>query len=327
MPATARLDRAGVLTSALAALLVVCPPIASGQTLTRLGVIAGQADLVALGGSHAYIAAGRTLSIVNITDPSRPAARGRLDLPDRIWAMRVAPPLAFLALDLAGLAIVDVASPGAPVLRSVVKLPGQTVGVSSAGTRVLAANLMSGVEFIDASTPDEPKPLGAFFTDGYARDVAVAGSLAFVVDQPTGFSVLDVSIDGTPDTAVGVDQSAEAPLVVAGSDEPIAGRRVAVVANGRGTLLVYDVTDPAAPRKAATFKTPGRAIRVAVRGSALYVADGPAGLQVVSLADPDSPAITTTWPTEGPARDVAASEGLVIVVSGPPGQGIATILR
>lgn len=300
---------------------------ASGQALTVVGTIPGAADFVALHEDTAYVAAGRTLSIVDLADPAAPIVRGRLDLPDRVWAIRVAPPLAFVALDLSGLAVVDISNAAEPRLRSVLKLPGQTVGVSSEGTRVLAANLMSGVEFIDVSNPAAPQQRGAFFTDGYARDVTVSGSTAYVIDQPTGFSVLDLSGGGTPETAIGVDQTAETPLAVAASEEPIAGKRIVAVVNGRGVLLVYDVSNPAMPRKAATFKTAGRATRLALQGARLYIADGPAGLQVISLANPESPVLTTTWTAQSPVRDVAASRTLVVVVAGPPGQGTATILR
>jgi hypothetical protein len=122
-----------------------------------------------------------------------------------------------------------------------------------------------------------------------------------------------------------VDQSAEAPLVLAAFDRRIAGKRIVAVANGRGLLLVYDVSDPSAPKKAATYKMPGRALRLAADGNRLYIADGPAGLQIVGLEDPASPVILATWTAVSPVRDVAASDGIVMVVAGGPGQGVIVL--
>jgi hypothetical protein len=247
-----------------------------------------------------------------------------LNLPERISAIRVDPPLAFLGIGLSGVAVVDISSPDRPALKSIVKLAGQTTGVSSVGNRVLASNVMSGVELIDVSVPTAPKPLGPFFTEGYARDVTVLDSFAYIIDLPTGFSIVEVPRNGPLTTATAIDQSAQNPVAVAASNDLVPGKRLACVVNGRGVMFVYDVTDPAKPRKTATFKTPGRATRLAV-GSFVYVADGGPGLQVISLSNPEAPVITTTYATEGPARDVAAAGGLVVVVSGMP--GVATILK
>ena len=57
-----------------------------------------------------------------------------------------------------------------------------------------------------------------------------------------------------------------------------------LVGAGRGDLQIYDVSDPAAPKKASSFRTPGRAHRVALDGPLAYVADGAAGIHVVDLS-------------------------------------------
>jgi hypothetical protein len=86
-------------------------------------------------------------------------------------------------------------------------------------------------------------------------------------------------------------------------------------------LQVYDISDPAAPAKLATYKTPGSALRVAVHGSLAYVADGPEGLQIVDLSKPSTPTIAAAYKTPGPARDVAVAESMVLVVSGEAAAG------
>jgi hypothetical protein len=80
---------------------------------------------------------------------------------------------------------------------------------------------------------------------------------------------------------------------------------------------VFNVSDPAAPSLASTFRTPGGApARATLRGARAYVADGREGLQVVDLSNPANPKIIGAYKTTNPARDVAVSEGLAFVVAG-----------
>jgi hypothetical protein len=201
--------------------------------------------------------------------------------------------------------------------------------VAVSGTKALVANQMSGIDVIDTSNPDKPASMGSYFTDGYARDVATSGSLAYVVDQPAGFSILDVSKEGPP-VEVSTQQSAQVPLIVAVSQSPAseaASPKIACVLGGRGLfgggglLQIYDVSNPSAPSKVASYKTPGRAQRLKVHQSFAYVADGPEGLQIVDLSSPDKPTIADSYRTAGPARDVAISDSLVFVVVGEASQG------
>ena len=76
------------------------------------------------------------------------------------------------------------------------------------------------------------------------------------------------------------------------------------------------MSNPRAPIKAATLKTPGRGRRVALRGTRAYIADGEAGMHVVDLAEPSRPRLVGTYQTASPARDVASSDALVFVVVG-----------
>ena len=89
-----------------------------------------------------------------------------------------------------------------------------------------------------------------------------------------------------------------------------------IVGAGGGDLQVYDVSDPAAPRKLSSFETPGRASRVSLDGDYAYIADTEAGVQVVDLSDPANPTLAGSYETPRPARDVSAAGSLVMVVVG-----------
>jgi hypothetical protein len=90
-------------------------------------------------------------------------------------------------------------------------------------------------------------------------------------------------------------------------------RRLAVLV-GSGALQIYDVTDPAKPIKASTFRTPsGRPLDVALRGATAFVADGTAGLQIVDLSAPAAPKIVGSFKTPATARSVALTGDLIVV--------------
>jgi hypothetical protein len=296
---------------------------AQAPRLSLVGTIPGPAELVEIHGTHAYVAAGPMLRIVDVANPSLPAVVGTFEFPERIWALAVSGSTVYAADDWAGLVILDVANPSAPRMRGAYKTLGQAWGVAVLGSSAVVANQMSGIDVIDVSDPDKPAVAGTYFTEGYARDVAIAGSLAYVIDQPSGFSVLDLSKGGPP-TELSSQQSAQSPLIVSVS-ETSAGRRLASLVGGRGSqgsgVQVYDVSDPAAPVRVSTVKTAGRALRVAMQGSLAYVADGTEGLQIIDLSDPAHPSQTASFATTGPARDVAVKDSLVLVVVGETRQG------
>ena len=313
---TALLGAAGIAVCALADIS------AQGVTFVAVGSIAGPADLVRVEGRYAYVAAGKTITLVDISNPAAPTRTGAYTFPEKIWGFRVVGSAVYVADDFFGLGILDVSNAAAPTLRGSMKTPGQAKNVAVFGTKAVVADHMSGVDFIDVSNPAKPASMGSFFLDGYARDVVASGSLAYAVDAPAGLYVFDLSKPGPLD-AVSSQQSATAPGSIVVSDVPAAqGPKVAVLVGG-GSLQVYDLTNPAAaPVKAATYRTPGgRPQRVALRGTQAYVADGPAGLEVVDLSTPSSPRLVGTYKTPNPARDVAVADSLVFVVAGPLPQG------
>lgn len=330
--------RAAVILVSTAWIGSVATAAAAETAWSLVGTIGGPADLVQLRGTRAYIADGANLRIVDVSDTTAPKVIGRFTFPEKIWAFTVDGPVVYAANDWSGFVILDLSNLAAPVLRGSFKTVGQAWGLAVSGKTAVVANQMSGIDVLDISDLDKPVALGSYFTEGYARDVAVSGSLAYVVDQPTGFSVLDVSKKGPP-KEVSSQQSAHSPLIIAIAPEGSTaanGPKLACLVGGRrqigSRLQVYDISDPAAPVRVATYKTPGSALRVAVHGSHAYVADGPEGLQIVDLSRPSTPTIAEFYKTPGSARDVAVTEAMVLVVSGEatagvdPGTGGAGVL-
>jgi hypothetical protein len=264
------------------------------------------------------VAGEKTLSMDDLANPAAPARLGSYSFPEKIWGIRVVGNTVYVAADFFGFGIVDVSNPAAPVLRGSLKTPGQAKNVAIVGTTALVADHMSGLDIIDISNPAKPANKGAFFLEGYARDVVSSGtgSLAFAIDAPAGLYTFDLSKPG-PLEPIGSQQSARAPGFIELS-RPAPGREpeLALLVGG-GLLQVYDIKTPAAPVRAATFKTPGgRPTRVSLAGQHAYIADGREGITIVDLSTPTAPQLLGNIKTPQPARDVAVSESLIRVAVG-----------
>ena len=287
--------------------------LAQPIALKQVGSIRVPADTVELRGSHAFVAGGHTLTVLDLSEPSAPKKIAEYAFPEQIWSFRLAGSYAYVAANFYGLGILDISNPAAPKLRASIKTPGQAKGVALVGTTAFVADHMSGVDIVDLSSLDKPTLRGSYFVDGYARDVAASSRFEFAVDAPTGLYALDPARPGPPE-AVGQVQSAAAPQMIEVMEQ---GGRVVACLVGGGALQLYDVTDPGKPVHLSSFKTPsGRPARIAIDGVRGYVADGREGVQIVDLSNPSSPVLVGGIKTTAPARDVAVGGGLVVVAVG-----------
>lgn len=268
-----------------------------------------------MGPGRAYVAAGKTLSIFDISDPARPKRLGSYTFPEEIWSFRVVGSTVYAGGNFFGLGILDVSNASSPTLVGSFKTPGQTKAAAVVGTRAVVIDHMEGLVQVDLSNPAKPVAMGSFFVDGYARDIVAAGSMVYAVDSPSGLYVLDLTRPG-PLEPVAALQSGIALRTLEVADTPGGdGKRLAVLAGG-GAVQVYDVSTPAAPANLSVLRTTtGGALRVALAGSLAYVADGKAGVQVVDLSRPATPRIVATHQTAALARDVAVGHGLVLVAT------------
>jgi hypothetical protein len=294
-------------------LVVAGNAAAQPAALRQIGSVKVPADTVEMRGSHAYVAGGRTLTVLDLADPASPRKVGEYTFPEQIWSFRIVGSNAYVAANFFGLGILDISNPAAPRLRASFKTPGQAKGVALVGTIAFVVDHMTGVDVIDLTSLDRPVGRGSFFVDGYARDVAASSRFAFAIDAPTGLYALDPSRPGPPE-AIGEVQSAATPQAIEIMEQ--GGRSIACVVGG-GALQLYDVTDPTKPVHLTSFKTPsGRPARVAIDGARAYIADGREGVQIIDLTNPSSPAIIGAFRTTAPARDVAVGGGLVLVATG-----------
>jgi hypothetical protein len=253
----------------------------------------------------------------DISAPDAPKRGGSYTFPDKVWGITAIGTVVYAAVDKFGLGILDVADAANPTLRASIKTPGQAKSVAIVGTRAFVADHMSGVDFVDISNPAKPALQGSLFLEGYARAVSALGTVVAAIDAPTGIYLFDATKPG-PLEPVGMLQSAERPVSIELSEGTNGRPDLAVLAGG-GALQIFDVSNPAAPKKAVAFRMQGfTPLRVAVRGRRAYVAGGGGGVQLLDLTVASTPRMIGSFKTARPARDVAVAGPLVLVATGRP---------
>lgn len=275
--------------------------------------IVGQAQDVAVHGSHAYLVDGYSLQATDVAVPHQPIRVGLRDTYG--WARRVdlANGYAYVA-DGDALRVIDVADPAAPVEVSTCypRMGAEDAVALGSYAYVATGPTGGGLQLVDISRPSDPIEVAFYETPGAAHSVAVVGSSVYVADGVSGLLVVDVS-------------NPTSPKALGSSDIPGYARRVAVagsygfVADGNGDLWVLDVSDPAHPATLAFYATPGEGQDVAVDGHYVYVADGHRGLRVLDASDPTNLTEMGYYDTPGYASGVDVSGGYAYVADGSGG--------
>lgn len=146
------------------------------------------AEGVAVAGSLAFVAAGKTLLILDVANPAAPTLRSTMSLPGWGVDAAVQGSYVYIAAAEAGLLIVDVTNPAVPVLRGTLPTTN-AVGVTVSGPAASVADNHGGVIVADVTNPAQPVRTTAFDTPGLARGVASLGPLLVVADDYGGLAV------------------------------------------------------------------------------------------------------------------------------------------
>lgn len=291
---------------------------AQSLEFTHVATIAGPAQLVELHGTRAFLAADRTLQLLDLSNPAAPAEKGTYEFPQPIRGFVVAGSLVYVAADVFGLGILDVSNADAPTLIGSWETPGQARSVAVFGATAFVADVLTGIDVVTVSNPTRPVPIGSVFLDGLANDLVASESLIYASDRPTGFYVVDPSVSGDTDPLGSLQMTQESFASVFFSQikvirTPGGSMRTGTLVAG-GPLQLVDLSDPSAPVELPSYDTPGQAMDIAVKDNLAYVADDSEGLQVVDLSTPTAPTIVGTFATLAAARGVSVSESLVLVV-------------
>ena len=249
----------------------------------------GYAKKIELVDNLAYVANGQGgLQIVDITNAESTYVIGQYVADRDLSGVAVRDTFAYVALASStsgGLVVLNIVDPTNPVLigqdptiyaYDVVAPSNDTMYV------YVAARYWFHVEDI-YTFPQYPQYARRFSTPGNIRSVHMSDTIAYLACEQMGLQIINLAQPIDSLALVGwVDTPSNARHVYAIGDQ-------AYVADGRGGLIIIDVTDIENPAVMSQFDTPDYANAVFVVDDRAYVADGDGGLQVIDVSVPSQP--------------------------------------
>jgi len=301
---------------------------------------------VAVSGARAYLGAGRTFVVLDLSGGGAPALVGSVDLPDTIAMIAVQGDYAFVAAYWAGLQVVDVSVPSHPTIVGSYNTPAQSLGLALGPSVAFVADQNSlqvvnianpaqpsllasygngqyygGIAYsagrlylqdysvmriLDVSNPALPALLGSLSLSQSVSGIAISGTTAYLAIGVAGLAVVDVATASSPQLL--------GSLALGGNSVDVAlYENFALVAATSFGLHIVDVTSATSPSHVATYNTPGRAWSVARTTNGALVADNSYGLRRLSLAVPAAPVLLGVYPVTGESTAIARTGSLAVV--------------
>lgn len=265
-----------------------CPTIV-GQSSPLTGIV----ERIVLGGGRAYVDAGYSIHILDVSDPTHPVLLG--EVPQEYAPgeyLEYYPVYAeagghLFVVGEAGLLVFDVRNPATPRFTGGHPVVKRSEGdrrrhldfhdLTSVGDLAYAAT-DSGLAILDLGNPSQPALVAHCRVADRGNSVAVALPYAYLRTE-AGLYRIDVS-DPTRPRPAGFFGSAS-PIYAAA----LAGQTACAVAGANGVYAI-DLADP--KRLGAISHCAGLhwGSDVVVRGNRAYVADDEGGLSIFDLSDP-----------------------------------------
>jgi len=290
-------------------------------SLEWAGQVGGPAFAVAVQGAYAYVGFGSSLIVLDLSDPTHPAAVGQASLRDecssRIEGVAISGTYAYLT-DSCDLHIFNVADPAHPVEVGAYSSGGGTVvSVAVAGDYAYLAG--NGLWIINVADPAHPVEVGFHPMPAMAYDVAVAGHYAYTT-MLNYLRIYDVSDPAHPiffyEQSTFLTQGFAHGVVVSGSYAYVGTDRGGI----SGGLQIINIISPTHLTEAGFLAIPKPAVGVVVSGTYAYIGTsssdgGPGGLQVVNISDPAHLIGVSSLAVPEPAHGVAVMGSHAYVVT------------
>ena len=151
------------------------------------------------------------------------------------------------------------------------------------GNRAYLGNDGDGLRIVDVSDLAKPVLLSTVTTTNQTFEAEVVGSPAFVADGASGLKVVNVEDPRNPVTLTNVPAGTAISVRVRNN--------LAFVTDVFGRkLLIFDVSNPAAPVTLSETSLPGDGRNTTLDGNLAYVSCGSGGVLVLDITQPSTPA-------------------------------------
>jgi len=276
---------------------------------------------IAVAGNTAFVVAyaANTVAAFDVTDPQSMHVKGvatnELAGPSSVVA---AGGHVYVASELNNRLVVFEATSDSWGSASSAELPGEPQDVFVSGNYAYLAGSKTPplLAVVDVSNPSRPIVRSSIPEGG--KSIHVSGGRAYVA-APTGLTVYDVS---DPDELVLIGSTSD--LASSPSAIHVSGNRAYVTMESSNSLVVYDISNPAAPVTLGSSPTGSleRPVSVVVSGDHAFVAsEGQAtsaennGVVVLDISDPASIEVRGTTVEEGQQVGAIAMAGKNVFVT------------
>jgi hypothetical protein len=268
----------------------------------------GAAQGFALGQTNAYLVAGDTFHVIDISNPAQPAELSQLSLAVGSAGLVVSEPYACVWTQNGTLQRIDVSDPSHPRLAGAYSIPGATIAQvavsapSPTNSRAYLAGYTAeaatpGVLAVDLSDPSQIKPLGSF-QDSFATvdDVGVTGHYALAVAGGV-LKIIDFADPAQPQVVSSYSAEYGPPI---GIFRVLVSGHYALLNLGDSVigpsfipgLEILDISDPVNPRRVSSAHIFGSLIGTDGTHALL---DNEGTLQIVDFADPATPVLVGSF--------------------------------
>jgi hypothetical protein len=296
----------------LLSMLLISPPTASTSRATSrtinaqptlntngssifepIASIEGHVTAIAIGGALAYMGAGGSLVVLDISKPAQPNRLARLELGGgEIVDLQLVGERLYLTTADGALRIVGIHDPSQPALLGTHYLDIFRVQVIGN----LAYTIAQGysIQVFDVSDPLNLSLRSSYAPHSgfYARDMQVANGLAYVASYDAGFQIIDLRDLNHPRRLGQFTDRYFTNIAVAGSRAYLIGQ-----ANDSTIYLdTFDVSQPSKLKRLSSLAV--KSIRdLYVAGSLVY-ALGDDGLHIVDVSQPVAPHQIGAYPMD-----------------------------
>jgi len=293
---------------------------AQAQNVDLRGHVGGSCREVSVAGNRLLIGQGPRLTLVDATTPTRPIQRASLLLPTTVKDIAQSGSTACVLAD--GLWLMDTA--GGTSLRELSRMNLSGEKLVTTGTLVYVLGAPPNIQVVDIRYPTSPLLIGLLdLPHGFgdiveATGLVTLGRYAFVsytrrfISQGNllvgGVMLLDISDPKTPGVLGDFRQNSSVYEVA------LDGHTLYQVMNQR--IIVYDVSDPLAPRTVGEVAGPTFPSEVSLASGRAYVAGSQSAVWAFGLAGASLPRALFRATTRGEAFAIAATAKHLFVADG-----------
>ena len=211
-----------------------------------------------------------------------------------------------------GLFIVDITSPESLSITGSMN-EVSPVAVNVRGDYAYLACGVAGLNIVSILDPGLPVVTGRRTTTD-ASDVCLKNDYAYVADNEGGIKIIDIKDSRNPERIATIPDILSSKLFLTGN---------LLVSNHSSGVIIFDITEPDAPKMIAEYPYPG-VKDIIIADDIAYLLSDRSGLIILDISSPENPELLSTYNLTAP-ESLTVSGNFIYVAAGRNGLKIIDI--